>query len=292
MPGGRTATGESCERRKDLLAVRHRFEPLFGVFPWLLIVACWMPQAAPVFNLTCNHWMPVSWAGVAARGNEEQQNLRGICAVRRGGGGQDFGGRRREHMDSASENLNAKRLALAKGRLQKVSKTKRRFFLGVLRCAGPSLTWKHLSESQSPVWTLIGNAVYRYPPQIHFVFDSMGELARSVNASRDQPFPPSYANRTMAGGLDGRAFIDPPIPHPHRSDVSDRHLMSGVTMVAICPRRRRPMTFVLRASRIRWASVKRLGLPPSCSRRTRFSSLEVFDDGLLMPIYPAGDGDE
>src|ERR1017187_7475293 len=31
-----------------------------------------------------------------------------------------------------------------------------------------------------------------------------------------------------------------------------------------------PTSLALRASRIRWASVKRLGLPPSCSRRMRF----------------------
>src|ERR1022692_2461458 len=48
--------------------------------------------------------------------------------------------------------------------------------------------------------------------------------------------------------------------------------VSGVTRVANFPRRRRPTSLALRASRIRWASVKRLGLPPSCSRRMRFSS--------------------
>src|ERR1022692_3802916 len=48
--------------------------------------------------------------------------------------------------------------------------------------------------------------------------------------------------------------------------------VSGVTKVANLPRRRRPTSLALRASRMRWASVKRLGLPPSCSRRTRFSS--------------------
>src|ERR1022692_4433881 len=48
--------------------------------------------------------------------------------------------------------------------------------------------------------------------------------------------------------------------------------VSGVTRVANFPRRRRPTSLALRASRMRWASVKRLGLPPSCSRRMRFSS--------------------
>src|ERR1022692_2020213 len=48
--------------------------------------------------------------------------------------------------------------------------------------------------------------------------------------------------------------------------------VSGVTRVANFPRRRRPTSLALRASRMRWASVKGLGLPPSCSRRMRFSS--------------------
>src|ERR1022692_2156002 len=48
--------------------------------------------------------------------------------------------------------------------------------------------------------------------------------------------------------------------------------VSGVTRVANFPRRRRPTSLALRASRMRWASVKHLGLPPSCSRRMRFSS--------------------
>src|SRR5450755_4787952 len=53
---------------------------------------------------------------------------------------------------------------------------------------------------------------------------------------------------------------------------NQRSRVSGVTRVANFPRRRRPTRLAFRASRIRWASVKRLGLPPSCSRRMRFSS--------------------
>ena len=53
---------------------------------------------------------------------------------------------------------------------------------------------------------------------------------------------------------------------------NQRSKVSGVTRVAHCPRRRRPTSLALRASRMRWASVKYLGFPPSCSRRIRFSS--------------------
>src|ERR1022692_285099 len=53
---------------------------------------------------------------------------------------------------------------------------------------------------------------------------------------------------------------------------NQRSKVSGVTRVANLSRRRWPTSLALRASRMHWASVKRLGLPPSCSRRTRFSS--------------------
>src|ERR1017187_2320052 len=47
---------------------------------------------------------------------------------------------------------------------------------------------------------------------------------------------------------------------------------SGVRRGANFPGRARPTSLALRASRMRWATVKRLGLPPSCSRRMRSSS--------------------
>jgi hypothetical protein len=68
---------------------------------------------------------------------------------------------------------------------------------------------------------------------------------------------------------------------------NQRSKVSGVTSVANLSRRRRPRSLALRASRIRWASVKRLGLPPSCSSRMRFSSWS-----LLVSAHPAGDRDE
>ena len=51
-----------------------------------------------------------------------------------------------------------------------------------------------------------------------------------------------------------------------------RRIVSGVTMLATCARIRRPSVWPRTASRRRWASVRRSGRGPSCSRRTRFSS--------------------
>ena len=51
-----------------------------------------------------------------------------------------------------------------------------------------------------------------------------------------------------------------------------RRIVSGVTMLATCARIRRPSFWPRTASRRRWASVRRSGRGPRCSRRTRFSS--------------------
>ena len=51
-----------------------------------------------------------------------------------------------------------------------------------------------------------------------------------------------------------------------------RRIVSGVTMPATCITTRRPSFWPRTASRRRWASVRRSGRGPRCSRRTRFSS--------------------
>ena len=51
-----------------------------------------------------------------------------------------------------------------------------------------------------------------------------------------------------------------------------RRIGSGVTMPATCIKTRRPSCWPRTASRRRWASVRRSGRGPRCSRRTRFSS--------------------
>ena len=51
-----------------------------------------------------------------------------------------------------------------------------------------------------------------------------------------------------------------------------RKTVSGVTSVHASPSNLRPNGLPLAASRRRWSSVKRIRLPLSCSRRTRFSS--------------------
>ena len=51
-----------------------------------------------------------------------------------------------------------------------------------------------------------------------------------------------------------------------------RRIVSGVTMPATCIKTRRPSFWPRTASRRRWASVRRSGRGPRCSRRTRFSS--------------------
>ena len=51
-----------------------------------------------------------------------------------------------------------------------------------------------------------------------------------------------------------------------------RRIGSGVTMPATCIQTRRPSFWPRTASRRRWASVRRSGRGPRCSRRTRFSS--------------------
>ena len=51
-----------------------------------------------------------------------------------------------------------------------------------------------------------------------------------------------------------------------------RRIVSGVTMPATCIQTRRPSFWPRTASRRRWASVRRSGRGPRCSRRTRFSS--------------------
>ena len=51
-----------------------------------------------------------------------------------------------------------------------------------------------------------------------------------------------------------------------------RRIVSGVTMPATCIQTRRPSCWPRTASRRRWASVRRSGRGPRCSRRTRFSS--------------------
>ena len=48
--------------------------------------------------------------------------------------------------------------------------------------------------------------------------------------------------------------------------------VSGVTRVATSARTLRPNVLALTANRRRWSSLKRTRRPPSCSRRTRFSS--------------------
>ena len=51
-----------------------------------------------------------------------------------------------------------------------------------------------------------------------------------------------------------------------------RRIGSDVTMPATCIQTRRPSFWPRTASRRRWASVRRSGRGPRCSRRTRFSS--------------------
>jgi len=62
--------------------------------------------------------------------------------------------------------------------------------------------------------------------------------------------------------------------------------------VANCPRRRRLIILAFRESLIRWASAKRLALPPEMFDKNAVFVQEIFDDRLLAPVHPAGDGNE
>ena len=50
--------------------------------------------------------------------------------------------------------------------------------------------------------------------------------------------------------------------------------VSGATIPATSPRIFLPSSWPFTASRRRWSSVRRSRRPPSCSRRTRFSSIK------------------
>ena len=72
------------------------------------------------------------------------------------------------------------------------------------------------------------------------------------------------------------------------SSRDQRSSVSGVTMVEISRSRRRPRRFAFRASRRRCASVNRRRFPPSCSRRTRFSSCRSsLTSCWCRPSHPA-----
>lgn len=63
---------------------------------------------------------------------------------------------------------------------------------------------------------------------------------------------------------------------PHFFAISwryQRRIVSGVTMPAMARSALRPSLLPRTASRLRWASLRRSGRSPSCSRRIRFSSL-------------------
>ena len=102
---------------------------------------------------------------------------------------------------------------------------------------------------------------------------------------RERPADPVYphwgfstAIRTTSAATSRRVIGR---PRPRRALPSyvwainlryQRRIVSGVTMPATCITTRRPSFWPRTASRRRWASVRRSGRGPRCSRRTRFSS--------------------
>src|ERR1022692_1526142 len=88
-----------------------------------------------------------------------------------------------------------------------------------------------------------------------------------------EQFDHEFLQRRIEGwSTDGVGPGKGPLLGDQDTKPTEQGIVSGVTRVANLPRRRRPTRLALRASRMRWASVKRLGFPPSCSRRIRFSS--------------------
>ena len=65
-----------------------------------------------------------------------------------------------------------------------------------------------------------------------------------------------------------------------------------MTRVANCPRRRRPTSLALRASRIRWGVTKAPGFAAKLFQQHVILFLEIVDDVLLVPVHPAGRSDE
>jgi hypothetical protein len=59
---------------------------------------------------------------------------------------------------------------------------------------------------------------------------------------------------------------------PTQLDSAQASKVSGVTIVATSARSFLPIPLALAANRRRWSSLSRTRRPPSCSRRTRFSS--------------------
>ena len=104
---------------------------------------------------------------------------------------------------------------------------------------------------------------------------------RFESAPRIRVYPPwgfSTAIRTTSAATSRRVIGR---PRPRRALPSyvwainlryQRRIVSGVTMPATCIKTRRPSFWPRTASRRRWASVRRSGRGPRCSRRTRFSS--------------------
>jgi hypothetical protein len=93
-------------------------------------------------------------------------------------------------------------------------------------------------------------------------------------------------------GVRGRPAPRLPFPSYFRA-ISFRcqaNKVSGVTMVATSARSFRPNPLALAANRPRWSSLNRTRRPPSCSRRTRFSSRRVINQMQLALVHPTGDG--